>query len=75
MQSAGHEMPGGTLVTVPLPTTVTVSVRSWTKVAVTPRLAVIATVHAPLPVQSPLQAEKAQPAAGVGVSETEVPCT
>src|SRR5262245_21921855 len=43
------------------------------KVAVTERAAVIETVHAPLPLQAPLQPPKVDPLAAEAVSVTEVP--
>jgi len=42
-------------------------------VAVTPRAALIVTVQAPVPEQSPDQPVKVEPADGVGVSVTDVP--
>src|SRR5437879_12916257 len=70
-------MPGGGLVTVPLPAPAleTVSVKVWrVKVAVTVVAAETVTTHDPVPEQPPpLQPLKIEPAAGVAVSVTAVP--
>ena len=42
-------------------------------VAVAERAALIVTTHTPVPVQSPLQPVKVEPAAGVAVRVTTVP--
>jgi hypothetical protein len=68
-------IPAGTLVTVPLPVPilVTVSVADCAKDAVTVAAAVIATVHEPLPLQpAPLHPAKIEPAAAVALRVTVV---
>jgi hypothetical protein len=69
----GQLIPGGELVTVPLPAMLTDKVAFCTKVAVIASAAFIVTVQPPLPVQAPLQLLKAQPLAGVGVKVTADP--
>jgi hypothetical protein len=69
-------MPDGDDVTVPLPVPALVTVSACVvavvlKVAVTDRAAVIATVHAAVPVQAPLQPAKVEPLAAEAVSVTE----
>ena len=70
-------MPEGTLATLPAPpstlATVTVSVRSSPKVAVTARFAVSERLQPALPAQSPLQPTKYEPGPGVAASATGVP--
>ena len=73
MQSPGQLIPAGTLVTVPLPATVTSSVKSCVKVAVTARAWLIVTLQAPVPVHAPDQPVNCQPAVAAGVSATGVP--
>src|SRR5206468_3525502 len=69
-------MPAGTLVTVPLPAPLGITVSVWIgmKVTVTAVAPLSVTVHGPVPEQPPpLQPVKAKPAAGVAVSITTVP--
>src|SRR5438034_9287516 len=70
-------MPGGELVTVPLPVPALVTVSAKLgrlKVAVTVVAAETVTTHDPVPVHPPpLQPLKIEPAAGVAVSVTAVP--
>src|SRR5206468_11335966 len=68
-------MPAGTLVTVPLPAPLGITVSVWIgmKVAVTAVAPLSVTVHGPVPEQPPLQPVKAKPALGVAVSVTAVP--
>jgi hypothetical protein len=70
-------MPAGLLVTVPLPTRLTVSVTGGAavvKVAVTVVLALTFRTHVPVPLQPPpLQPANVEPDAGVAVSVTLVP--
>jgi len=69
-------MPAGTLVTVPVPAPLGITVSVWIgmKVAVTAVAPLSVTVHGPVPEQPPpLQPVKAKPAAGVAVSVTAVP--
>lgn len=77
VQVAPQLMPAGLLVTVPVPVPASTTV-SWTagavsNVAVTVVSAAKATVHVPVPEQAPDQPVKLDPAAGAGVSTTEVP--
>jgi hypothetical protein len=61
---------------VPDPVPAPVTVREYvcaTKVAVTLRAWLMVTLHAPVPLQAPLQPEKVEPAAGVAVKVTLVP--
>jgi hypothetical protein len=73
VQVPGQFIPAGLLLTVPPPTTVTESAKTWVNVAVTDSAALIVTVQIPVPVQAPLHPAKLQPEAGVAVSITEVP--
>src|SRR5438093_1124763 len=67
-------MPDGLLVTVPLPTTVTLNRKMRTKFAATLRAWFIVTWQVPLPEQPPpLQPVKPEPEAAVAVSVTTVP--
>jgi hypothetical protein len=77
VQSLPQLMPAGVLVTDPLPLRLTVSVYfgSAVNVAVTLLAALIVTEQAPVPVQAPLQLEKAYPIAGVAVNAIAVPLT
>jgi phage tail protein X len=52
-----HEIPSGSEVTVPTPSTVTLNVPPSSKVAVTERAAFIETEHVPCPLHAPLQPE------------------
>src|SRR5207237_1439302 len=71
---AGQLMPPGELVTVPLPLSLTVIVTVLgTNNAVTPSVALKATVQLPVPLHAPLQPPKSQPFAGVAVKLTCVP--
>jgi hypothetical protein len=75
-QVAPQLMPAGELVIVPDPVPLFVAVSAKVcrlNVAVTDFAAVIDTVHAPVPVQAPLQPANVEPAAAVGVSVTDVP--
>jgi hypothetical protein len=71
--------PDGELVTVPLPVSLTVSVKEdgelCENVAETPWFMVIGTVQPPVPLQAPPQPAKLQPDEGVAVKLTEVPAT
>lgn len=74
----GQLMPGGLLVTVPLPfpASLTVSVKFDVlvlKVAVTACAAFIVTTQEPVPEHAPLQPANVEPVAAVGVSVTMVP--
>jgi hypothetical protein len=60
-------------VPVPEPAFVTLSVNAGWKVAVTPRAPLIVTTHEPVPVQSPDQPVKTEPAEGEAVSVTVAP--
>ena len=69
-------MPGGLLVTAPLPAPNLTTVKVYcginsVKVAVTSRSAVMVTVHVPVPVHAPLQPSKKDPGNGVAVRVTE----
>ena len=71
-------IPAGLLVTVPdpVPFFATVNARvtgTVLNVAVTDRVWLIATTHAPVPLQAPLQPANVEPEAGVGVRVTWVP--
>lgn len=70
-------MPAGLLVTVPVPPPTLVTVRvegTALNVAVTDLLALITTVHVPVPLHPlPLQPAKVEPVAGLAVNVTEVP--
>ncbi len=70
-------IPAGTLLTVPLPLPVSLTVRvkvGTSKVAMTTVPAVRVTVHEPVPEQPPpLQPVKTEPADGVAVRVTGVP--
>jgi len=66
-------MPDGSLVTVPLPTTVTLSWKIRTKVALTSLAWLIVTSQVPVPEQSRCQPAKREPSAAVAVSVTTVP--
>src|SRR5688500_20399772 len=67
-------MPAGVLVTVTVPVFVTVNVYVITaKVAVTLRAWLMVTVHAPVPVQAPLQPVKVLPAAAAAVNVSDEP--
>ena len=69
-------MPPGTLVTVPLPDTLTESVEdanSCVNVAVTAAADVNATLQDPAPAQLPFQPEKIDPAWATAVRETVAP--
>jgi hypothetical protein len=76
----GHEMPPtlDDTLPVPVPPVATESVKlggvtGASNVAVTLRAALIVTVHAPVPVQAPLQSANVLPFVGVAVSRTVVP--
>ena len=78
MQSPGQLMPVPVIVPEPVPEGgVTVSVRWGGGVALkapeTVLLAFIVRLQGPVPVQSPLQPAKLEPAAGLAVSATAVP--
>ncbi len=76
VQVAPQLMPAGELVTVPVPVPDLVVVSAnvcRVNTAFTDRAALIVTTQAPVPVQAPLQPANTEPAAGVGVSVTEVP--
>jgi hypothetical protein len=69
-----QSMPDGSLVTVPLPATVTLSPNVRTKFAATLRAWSIVTWQVPVPEQPPpLQPEKREPEAAVAVNPTTVP--
>src|SRR5437773_1471383 len=75
-QAAPQEIPGGALLTVPLPVPVLVTLRAkdcWTKPAVTEAAALMVTMQVPVPEQPPLQLEEVDPAVGVAVKVTAVP--
>jgi hypothetical protein len=75
-QVAPQLIPAGLEVTVPLPlpALVSVSVLSLSNLAVAVWSAPIVSVQEPLPEQAPDQPRKDDPAAGVAVSVTAVPC-
>jgi hypothetical protein len=74
-------IPGGELVTLPLPVPFFPTVSVWLggtsgirlKVAVTERAWSMVTVQAPVPEQAPPQPAKLEPASAVGVSVTDEP--
>ena len=75
-QVAPQLTPAGVLVTAPgpAPARLTVSTKDCRpKLADTELAALMVTVHAPVPVQAPLQPVKVAPAAGVAVSVTAAP--
>jgi hypothetical protein len=73
--AAPQSIPVGALVIEPLPVPAlaTVSVFCVSKIAVTERAVVMATVHDAVPEQPPIQPVKLEPAAGEAVSVTWVP--
>ena len=76
LQVLPQSMPAAPALTTPLPTPVLVTDSVYgmaVKVAVTLRASLIVSVQAPVPVQAPLQPEKVEPMAVVGVSVTVVP--
>src|SRR5580658_3496773 len=70
LQVDGQLMPGGELVTVPLPVTLIESVGFCRNVALTLCAAFIATVQLPEPLQAPAQLLNTQPLVGVAVKVT-----
>ncbi len=66
-------MPGGELVTVPLPVSLTESVNSCVNVAVTDSAALMVTMQLPVPLQAPPQPVNVQPLVGASFSVTCVP--
>ena len=77
LQAFPQLMPAGLLVTVPVPVPALFTVRmegTALNVAVTDLLALITTVHVPVPLHPlPFQPPKVDPAAGIAVNVTEVP--
>jgi hypothetical protein len=68
-------IPGGLLVTVPVPSPafLTVRAKSWLNVAETERAWVIDTVQVPSPLHAPPHPMNCQPAAAVATSVTDAP--
>jgi hypothetical protein len=74
---AEQTIPPGLLVTIPGPSTPTLSWRTGggSKVALTLRLPLMVTVQPPVPPQAPPQPAKTDPAPGVAARVTEVPAS
>src|SRR6185312_14623895 len=73
-----QEIPGGVLVTVPVPVPLLATVREKgpglaVKFALTDFAASMVTLHAPVPLQAPLQPAKVEPESGVAVKFTTAP--
>lgn len=75
VQPVPQLIPAGVLTIVPFPVPVLLTVNLLLKLAWTVLDEFMVTLHAPTPVQAPLQPEKSYPLAGLAVNVTIVPLT